>query len=113
VVISVSRVIVSVSSLAASLPFYEALGFTSFWSSADISRLRSGPVELMLHERGAEGSDLGVAVSFTVDDVDAATSAAVSAGGSLVDAPADQPWGERQSVLHDPDGHVICLVQPL
>lgn len=24
--------------------------------------------------------------------------------------PADQPWGERQAVLTDPDGHVRCLV---
>jgi uncharacterized glyoxalase superfamily protein PhnB len=30
-----------------------------------------------------------------------------------VDAPADQPWGERQAVLTDLDGHVICLVAPL
>jgi uncharacterized glyoxalase superfamily protein PhnB len=30
----------------------------------------------------------------------------------VVDPPADQPWGERQAVLTDPDGHVVCLVAP-
>lgn len=120
-----ARIIVSVSSLERSLPFYRALGFETFWSNADVARLRSrtggnegtgrpgSGVELMLHERGAEGSDLGVAVSFVVDDVDALAAAGASAGGSIVDPPEDQPWGERQAVLHDPDGHVVCLVAPL
>ena len=113
-VLSVARVIVSVSSLERSLAFYEVLGFAQFWSNADVARLRSGSgVELMLHERGAEGSDLGLAVSFVVDDVDAMAAAAASEGGEIIDEPADQPWGERQAVLHDPDGHVICLVAPL
>jgi uncharacterized glyoxalase superfamily protein PhnB len=53
-----------------------------------------------------------VAVGYLVDDVDAATLAAVAAGAILVDPPADEPWGERQSVLTDPDGHVVCLVSP-
>jgi uncharacterized glyoxalase superfamily protein PhnB len=51
-------------------------------------------------------------VSYVVDDVDAMTAAAEKAGASVVDAPADQPWGERQAVLTDVDGHVFCLVAP-
>ena len=39
--------------------------------------------------------------------------AAVAAGATLLDAPQDQSWGERQAVLLDPDGHVLCLVAPL
>ena len=35
------------------------------------------------------------------------------AGADVLDPPDDQPWGERQSVLTDPDGHVVCLVKPL
>jgi uncharacterized glyoxalase superfamily protein PhnB len=50
-----------------------------------------------------------VAVGFRVADVDDTTAAAQKAGATVVDAPADQPWGERQAVLTDPDGHVICL----
>ncbi len=52
-------------------------------------------------------------MSFTVDDVDSATDAAALVGAEIVDPPDDQPWGERQSVLTDPDGHIVCLVRPL
>ena len=41
---------------------------------------------------------------------DAVTAAAEKAGATVLDPPADQPWGERQAVLTDPDGHVFCLV---
>ena len=64
-------------------------------------------------KRPSRPSEAGVALSFAVDDVDALTDAAVSAGCGVLDAPADQPWGERQSVLTDPDGHVVCLVARL
>jgi len=70
-------------------------------------------IELQLHERPPTPGDAGVAISFGVDDVDAVTIAAVAAGASVIKEPADQPWGERQSVLHDPDGHVFCLAAPL
>jgi uncharacterized glyoxalase superfamily protein PhnB len=70
-------------------------------------------VELQLHERPPTPGDAGVAISFGVDDVDAMTVAAVAAGASIIKEPADQPWGERQSVLHDVDGHVFCLVAPV
>ena len=54
-----------------------------------------------------------LAATFSVSDVDAATESALLAGASIVDGPADQAWGERQSVLHDADGHVLCLVAPI
>ena len=68
--------------------------------------------ELLLHERPPTPGLAGVAVSFLVWDVDATTAAAERAGAEVIDAPADQPRGERQSVLTDPDGHVLCLVAP-
>ncbi|WP_395244430.1 VOC family protein [Agromyces sp. MMS24-K17] len=108
---SLARVIVSVSDLRRSAGFYaDALGFEPYWESGELARLRSGSVDLLLHERGAESSDLGVAIAYEVDDVDRAAADAVAHGGSVVDPPGDQPWGERQSVLRDPDGHVICVV---
>jgi uncharacterized glyoxalase superfamily protein PhnB len=70
-------------------------------------------IELPLHERPPTPGDAGVAISFGVDDVDAVTKRAVEAGASIIKEPADQRWGERQSVLHDVDGHVFCLVAPL
>jgi uncharacterized glyoxalase superfamily protein PhnB len=73
----------------------------------------SDGIELQLHERPPTPGDAGVAISFGVEDVDAVTIAAVEAGASIIKEPADQPWGERQSVLHDVDGHVFCLVAPI
>jgi hypothetical protein len=69
----------------------------------------SDGIELQLHERPPTPGDAGIAVSFGVDDVDAVTSAAVGASASIIKEPADQPWGERQSVLHHADGHVTLL----
>ena len=73
----------------------------------------SDGIELQLHERPPTPGDAGVAISFGVDGVEAATVAAVGAGASVIKEPANQPWGERQSVLHDVDGHVFCLAAPL
>jgi catechol 2,3-dioxygenase-like lactoylglutathione lyase family enzyme len=110
-----SRAVVPVSRLDRSLPFYESvLGLRSTWASPPIVRLvDASGTEILLHERPASGGEASVALSFTVDDVDAATAASVAAGAELVDQPEDQPWGERQSVLRDPDGHLVCLVRPL
>ena len=105
-----ARAIVSVADLDIALRFYrDVLGLPVTTPAPGTATLPvPGGTELMLHERPARPSDAGVALSFAVDDVDALTDAAVSAG--VLDAPADQPWGERQAVLTDPDGHVVCLV---
>jgi uncharacterized glyoxalase superfamily protein PhnB len=109
------RVIVSVSRLERSLPLYrDALGLAEKYRQGEVVMLgvAGSAVEVLLHERPPTAGLAGVAVSFLVDDVDAATALAVKAGATVVDEPADQPWGERQSVLTDPDGHVLCLVAP-
>ncbi|RTL66560.1 MAG: glyoxalase [Pseudonocardiaceae bacterium] len=107
-----ARAIVSVADLDIALRFYrDVLGLPVTTPAPGIATLPvPGGTELMLHERPARPSDAGVALSFAVDDVDALTDAAVSAGCGVLDAPADQPWGERQAVLTDPDGHVVCVV---
>ncbi|MCF0094162.1 VOC family protein [Micromonospora sp. MH99] len=109
------RIIVSVADRERALALYrDALGLTEKYGAGEMVALAvpGSGVELLLHERPPTPGLAGVAVSFLVSDVDAATAAAVEAGAQVVDAPADQPWGERQSVLTDPDGHVLCLVTP-
>lgn len=103
----------SVAELDRALGFYrDALGWAEKYRAGEavMLALPGTDLELLLHERPPTPGPAGIAVSFLVGDVDAATAAAVQGGGTVVDAPADQPWGERQSVLTDPDGHVICLV---
>jgi uncharacterized glyoxalase superfamily protein PhnB len=48
-----------------------------------------------------------------VDDVDAAYSRVIAAGGVPDAAPADAPWGERYFHVRDPDGHELSFARPL
>jgi catechol 2,3-dioxygenase-like lactoylglutathione lyase family enzyme len=112
---ALARITISVASLEKALPLYEGV--------LDLKRTHEYPgivtlglargIELMLHERPPTPGDAGVAPSFRVADVDSTTRAALDAGATLIDAPADESWGERQAVLHDIDGHVVCFVTPL
>ena len=105
----------SVADRGRALALYrDVLGLTEKYAAGDMIMLAvpGTETELLLHERPPTPGLAGIAVSFLVTDVDAVTAAAEKAGAAIVDAPADQPWGERQSVLTDPDGHVLCLVSP-
>ncbi len=112
---AIARIVVSVASLEKALPLYEDV--------LDLRRIRESPgivvlglargVELMLHERPPTPGDAGVAPTFRVANVDAAAAAATGVGATLVEGPRDEPWGERQAVLRDVDGHIVCLVTPL
>ena len=111
---ALARIIVSVASLEKALPLYEGvldLKRTSEFPGSVTLGLARG-IELMLHERPPTPGDAGVAPTFRVADVDSVARSALDAGATLVDAPADEPWGERQAVLRDVDGHLFCLVTP-
>jgi catechol 2,3-dioxygenase-like lactoylglutathione lyase family enzyme len=110
----VHRITVSVADLDVSLALYrDALGLRQLWRQDGLATLEApDATQVLLHEREPAPSLAGVAASLAVDDVDEMTQAAVAAGATLLDAPEDQSWGERQSVLLDPDGHVLCLVAP-
>lgn len=106
------RIIVSVADRGRALALYrDVLGLAEKYSAGDMVMLAipGTETELLLHQRPPTPGRAGVAMSFVVTDVDAATAAAEQAGATVIDAPADQPWGERQSVITDPDGHVVCL----
>jgi catechol 2,3-dioxygenase-like lactoylglutathione lyase family enzyme len=108
-VLGVRRIIVSVADLDRALALYrDALGLAEKYRAGDVVML--GDPEVLLHQRPPTPGLAGVTASFVVDDVDAAVVAAEKAGATVIDAPAEQPWGERQAVLTDPDGHVFCLV---
>ena len=111
----IQRVIVSVADLGPALGLYrDALGFTEKYRAEEVAMLGApeGDFELLLHQRPPTPGLHGVAVTYRVDDVDEVTAAAQKAGATVVDPPSDQPWGERQAVLTDVDGHVFCLVSP-
>ena len=47
----------------------------------------------------------------TTDDCDAAVESLRAAGVTIVEEPADQPWGERVAQVHDPDGNLVSIAQ--
>jgi predicted enzyme related to lactoylglutathione lyase len=114
-ILTITRITISVADLARGRALYEtALGIPVKYELPGMAMLvTSDGVELQLHERTPTPGDAGVAVSFEVAEVDAATASAVRAGAEVVKEPSDQPWGERQSVLRDVDGHIFCLVRPI
>ena len=50
-----------------------------------------------------------IALWFYVDDVDAVFTRWRNAGGDVVQAPDDMPWGERVAQVRDPDGNLVNL----
>ena len=46
-------------------------------------------------------------------DVDAAAARIKAAGGTLLDEPADRPWGARMFQFKDPDGFKLGVSTPL
>ena len=69
----------------------------------------------MLHGTGvillARGAGPGSLTQVFVPDAAAARDRAVAAGGSLVEDLADRPWGVRQALVADPEGHQWVLTQ--
>lgn len=108
---SLSRVVVSVDDLDRSLVLYgEVLGLSAH-RRAEVATLQAANgVDVLLHQRPSTASDTAVAATFTVDDLDAVCAGWSRHGGTVVDAPAVQPWGERMAVVRDCDGHLVCLV---
>lgn len=111
---SLARLIVSVASIERALPFYEGvLRMPRVFATDDLVTLHADGCEVMLHRCTPTPGDAGVVASFRVPDVGHAVVSALAVGAVLVDPPAEQPWGERQAVLRDPDGHLVRLVAPL
>jgi lactoylglutathione lyase len=46
------------------------------------------------------------------EDCDAAVERLRTAGVTIVEEPADQPWGERVARVLDPDGNLVLIGQP-
>lgn len=112
-----------VSRVESSRRFYEWLGCTF----RDLSgpglpgpacMAVSGPVPVSLHSVGFAGwwdpsrptvAPGSAVLDLTLDDgppaLDALADGAPGAGGSVVSASRDMPWGQRYAIIADPDGH--------
>ena len=112
--VSIRRIVVSVADIDRAVRFYRdgvGLDVAQQVPGFALLRAREG-VEVMLHERDVVPSDLSVTAGFGVEGIVAVTDRAVAHGGTLVEAPARQPWGEEMAIVRDPDGHLVCLYEP-
>jgi uncharacterized glyoxalase superfamily protein PhnB len=103
----------AVANVNASVSFLErALGFTRGVVLPDVdgqmryAEMRQGESVVMLVRRGDRTTASGGAAALYtyVEDVDRAATEARKAGAGVTDAE-DQPWGDRTSVVTDPDGY--------
>ena len=87
--------------------FYQAIGFTLEWSSADMASFRSGHASFLLQKFYVPEHTRNFQMSLLVEDVDAWWThvARVAAEfGITVERPDDRPWGLRDFPLFDPSG---------
>ncbi|MFJ2028744.1 VOC family protein [Streptosporangium sp. NPDC087985] len=77
--------------------------------------LKLGDSELGLVNEAA--TDLSAAqrilLSVDVDDVNGLLDRVEAAGGRVLGPSTDMPWGQRVAHVHDPDGNMVNLTQPL
>ena len=128
--------ILNVSDIAATVSWFETLGWTVGFewrddpedsnSPVDFGSVRSGDHEIFLC-RGAQGcrgkgsntatsgpggdetSDKGVWMSIFVDDLDAVQERCANAGLEITYPPTKEPWGVREMHVRHPDGHVFRI----
>jgi PhnB protein len=103
----------AVANIAATIQFLErAFGFARGVVLPDAdgqlryAEMRHGESVVMLIRKGdATTATAGVAALYTyVGDIDAAATLAREAGAGVADAQ-DTPWGDRTTVVTDPDGY--------
>ncbi|MFF5289625.1 VOC family protein [Paractinoplanes globisporus] len=70
---------------------------------------RAGSI-ILLGRRGGESAGANSVTQVFVDDVATACGRAAGAGGTVLEAPADRPWGVRQALVTDLEGQrwVLC-----
>ncbi|WP_308820100.1 VOC family protein [Pseudonocardia alni] len=110
-VAGIQRLVVSVANLERALGLYRGvLGLEVTARQPELAFLRtSDHVELLLHERPVERGDAAVAIGFSVVGLGSTVDQWVAGGGSVLDPPGRQPWGEEMAVVRDVDGHVVTL----
>jgi lactoylglutathione lyase len=115
VIAGLQTIVLFVSDVERAARFYrDQLGLEQVYESEGRLALQCGPVRLLLHptEEPARGGS-NVELYFQVEDVDEAVSRLRADGVGVLLEPTDEPWGERNAGILDPDGYPIYLTQSL
>jgi uncharacterized glyoxalase superfamily protein PhnB len=105
-----------VRDLAASLSFYEALGFAHLRVERDFAVVALGEAQVMLatgREAPSAEPRLEVNVRIVVDDVDVLYGRALAGGGRIAVPIANRDYGLRDFIVADPDGFCLRFAQPI
>ena len=118
---SVSGITCYVKNLNKTVAFYETLGFETKKKDADHAALYSNWfwidfLVIAKNERTEfiKGADLsnkgaGLFLYLSVDDVDEFHKTLLSNGLKPLTKPQDQPWGNREFIIRDPDGYNLVI----
>ncbi|MFO7591552.1 MAG: VOC family protein [Acidimicrobiia bacterium] len=114
---SINAVTLATADMAASLAFYDGLGFVRIVGDAASPfvtlSVGDGFLNLQLDHDHAPIPAIWGRVILFVDDVDAMFERVVAAGFEPEMPPSDAPWGERYFHVRDPDGHELSFAKPL
>ena len=112
-----------VADLDKSVAFYrDKLGFTlTRLHEGGVAELDFGTAKLYLHldskpdmpppDRAHRGKD--VLIGFNPDDVDAYCARVKSNGVAIAKELSDEPWGDRDFSIKDPDGYELWFVNQI
>lgn len=121
--------ILNVSNFAASIAWFEKLGWKKQWDWGTppvFGAVQAGENNIFLCQgaqggRGksnltttkgdAETADQGVWLWILVDDVDAMHQHCLKEGIEVTFPPTNEAWGSREMHIRHPDGHVFRLAQ--
>jgi uncharacterized glyoxalase superfamily protein PhnB len=108
--------ILNVKSVEKSIEHYTTvLGFDKHWDwpgdkpDKTFASITNGKAEIFLCE-GGQGSS-GTWVYYGVDNIDDLHRQYVAAKADIMSPPADKPWGMREMLVRDIDGHVLRIGQ--
>jgi catechol 2,3-dioxygenase-like lactoylglutathione lyase family enzyme len=113
----INAVTLVTADMAASVRFYDALGFVVRYGGPEAPftsfHAGEGYLNIQVDPSRAPVPDIWGRVIFWVDDVDRIHRQVIEAGFRPSTEPADAPWGERYFHVRDPDGHELSFARLL
>ncbi|MDE2887608.1 MAG: glyoxalase superfamily protein [Gemmatimonadota bacterium] len=109
--------ILNVESVEASIAHYTSvLGFKKNWDwpaeeeDKTFASISNGEVTVFLSEKGQGARP--VWIYYSVDNVDELHEKLARAGAEIRQKPVDRPWGAREMLVADRDGHILRIGGP-